>query len=174
MLRILLTFTLIIGFGSFAMAQDTPPPAEETPVQKGKVKAETEMTAKITKAISSDSSTIGEDVNFILVKPVEGEGLTLPPGAELYARIVDVHKAEDADDLTKISIMFDFVQAGEDFIPCKALIIGVEQMGEQVKLEASETFEGGTVLTLKGKGLQINEGMVFKVKLIKDLDTENK
>jgi len=88
----------------------------------------------------------------------------------MYARIVNVQKLSDNNKRSKISIMFDFVQSGEDFMNCKAVIVGIDQMAD-VKMESSETFEGGTILTLTGRNLKIDEGKVFQVKLIKDISS---
>ena len=162
MARIIFTCGLILSLGVLAFAQDAAPP-------KGKVKAQTQIVAKITKTIDATSSNVGEDVNFVLTDAVEGEGMKIEPGSELYARIVNVETVSDNNKESLISIMFDFVQSGEDFMPCKAVIVGIEQMGEDIKFESSETFEGGTVLRLRGKNLKIDEGKIFKVKLIKDV-----
>lgn len=162
MLRTLSICGLVLSFAFLALAQDDS-------TSKGKISAETQLTAKIQKTIDAESSSIGEDVNFVLTSDVVGDGMKIPSGSEMYARIVNVEKISDSNKNSKISILFDFVQAGEDFMTLKAVIIGIEQMPEDVKFETSDTFDGGTVLSLRGKNLKIDEGKVFRVKLIKDL-----
>ncbi len=161
MLRTILVSGLILVFSALAFPQDGS-------AAKGKVKANTQLSAKITKTIDAESSNVGEDVNFVLTGDVQGDGMTIPGGSEIYARIVNVEKLSADSKNSRISIMFDFVQSGEDFMTCKAVILGIETMAD-VKMESSETFEGGTILTLSGKNLRIDEGKVFKVRLIKDI-----
>ena len=160
MFRFLLGIAVVVTFATCVLAQSEPP--------KGKVKANTQFAAKITKTIDAESSNVGEDVNFVLTNDVQGDGMTIPSGSEIYARIVKVKKLSGQNKNSMISIMFDFVQSGEDFMNCKALIIGIDQMAD-VKMESSDTFEGGTILTLTGKNLKIDEGKIFQVKLIKDV-----
>jgi hypothetical protein len=161
MFRSILVSGVILVFAAIAFAQD----GSEA---KGKVKANTQLTAKITKTIDAESCNIGEDVNFVLTGDVQGDGMTLAGGSEMYARIVNVEKLSGDRKNSEISIMFDFVQSGEDFMTLKAVILGIENMAD-VRTETSDTFEGGTVLSTKGKNLKINEGSVFTVKLIKDV-----
>jgi hypothetical protein len=161
MFRSMLVSVLILVFAAFSFAQ-----GESS--AKGKVKANTQLTAKITKTIDAANCNIGEDVNFVLTGDVQGDGMMIPGGSEMYARIVNVEKLSEKNKNSQISIMFDFVQSGEDFMTLKAIILGVEQMAD-VKTEISDTFEGGTVLTIKGKNLKIDEGSVFSVKLIQDV-----
>lgn len=162
MYRVMFAVAVIFAFAISALAQDQAP--------KGKVKANTQFAAKITRTIDAESSSVGEDVNFVLTSDVQGDGMTIPSGSEVYARIVRVEKFSSDNKNSRISIMFDFVQSGEDFMTCKAVIIGIDQMAD-VKMESSETFEGGTILTLTGKNLKIDEGKVFQVKLIKDISS---
>jgi hypothetical protein len=161
MFKSMLASVLMLVFAAFTFAQDGS-------VAKGKVKANTQLTAKITKTIDAANCNIGEDVNFVLTGDVQGDGMTIPSGSEMYARIVNVEKLTDRNKNSQISIMFDFVQSGEDFMTLKAIILGVEQMAD-VKTETSDTFEGGTVLSTKGKNLKIDEGSVFSVRLIQDI-----
>ena len=68
MLKFILFCSLILSFAVFVSAQDGSAP-------KGKVKAQTQMSAKITKTIDAESANIGEDVNFILTDAVQGDGI---------------------------------------------------------------------------------------------------
>lgn len=164
MFRILLISSLVLSFAVFASAQDEP-------AEKGKLKAETQFTVKSLAAIDAEASSVGQDINFVLISPVEGEGLKLEPGAELLGRIVNIKKVNDDNETSQISILFDFVQSGDEFMPCKAVIIAIENAPAGIKLKTSETIEGGTLLMMEGKNLKVAEGSIFKVKLVTDIET---
>lgn len=164
MFRILLITSLVFSFAVFASAQDEPK-------EKGTLKAETQFTVKSLAPIDAETSTVGQDINFVLVSVVEGDGIKLEPGAELLGRIIKIEKVSDDNGASKISVLFDFVQSGEDFMPCKAVIVAIENGPEGVKLKTIETIEGGTLLMMEGKNLKIAEGALFKVKLITDVES---
>lgn len=163
MLRILTICVLMLSFAVFAFAQDEPE-------SKGKVKAETQFSVKSLKVLDAENSKIGDDVNFVLTSEVEGDGFKLEPGSEFLARIVNIEKLSDKNKKSKISILFDFIQSGEEFMPCKAAIIEIVDSADDITLETSETFEGGTMLVMAGKNLMIPEGSVFKIKLLRDVE----
>lgn len=163
MLRILTICVFILGFTVVAFAQDEAEP-------KGKAKAETQFSVKSLKTIDAETSQVGEDVNFVLTAAVEAGGMKLDEGAEFLARIVNIERLSDDNKSSKISILFDFIQSGDEFMPCKAVIVSIENGPPDVKVETSETFEGGTMLMMAGKNLKIPEGSIFKIKLIKDIE----
>ncbi|HUF03460.1 MAG TPA: hypothetical protein VMM38_04720 [Aridibacter sp.] len=163
MLRTLTICVFILGLTVVAFAQDEPEP-------KGKVKAETQFSVKSLKTIDAETSQVGEDVNFVLTSDVQAEGMKLDEGAEFLARIVNIERFTDENKGSKISILFDFIQSGEKFMPCKALIVSIENGPPDLKVETSETFEGGTMLMMAGKNLKIPEGSIFRIKLIKDVE----
>lgn len=162
--RIITICVLMLSFALLAFAQDANPPEN-----KGTLKAKTVFTVKSLTGLNAETSKVGEDVNFELVDPVQGDGLKLDPGAEFLARIVTIEKMTAESKESQISILFDFIQSGDDFMPCQAVIVKIENLSDDVKLSTKGVFEGGTLLTLKGKNLNIPEGSIFKVELIKDV-----
>lgn len=159
MLRITTICVLILSVAVLAYGQDN---TAKT--------AGTQITAKSKKAIDVENSQVGDDLNFEVTTSVDAEGVKVDPGAELMARIVNVEKISDTNKSSRISILFDFIHSGEEFLPCKALIVGIENAGQDVKVESSENFEGGTRLTLAGQNIKIPEGVIFKIRLIKEGD----
>ncbi len=136
-------------------------------------KANTEFSVQLDTAVNTEKSNVGDDVNFILAEEVNGEGIKIEKGSVVFARIVDVGKISAKNVTAKVCIMFDFVKNGTDFLSVVAAIISIEPNPDAIKLAASTTFSGGTVLSLKGKEIQLDKGKTFRIKLIKDV-TANK
>jgi hypothetical protein len=167
MLKLLLTFSLVFLFCAVGSAQT------DESNKKILFKADTEFSAEIENPLDAEKAKIGEDINFKLTEDFKGENDTIAKNSELYGRIVNIQKASDDNDKTSlISVMFDFVKKGDDFVPLTANIISVEKGLDEIKFEPSPTYNGGTMMTMKGKNIKIDKGAVFRIKLVKDI-TEN-
>ena len=136
-------------------------------------KANTEFPAQLDTAINTEKNEVGDDVNFVLTEDMVGEGIKIEKGSQLLGRIVSVEKISAKNETAKVCIMFDFVKNGTDFLSLVAAIMVIDPNHEAIKLTASTTFSGGTVLSLKGKAIQLEKGKIFRIKLIKDI-TANK
>lgn len=158
MLRITFVFVIALLMVSFCLAQEN----------KILVKSGIEFSIQNKTAIDSDKLNVGDDLKFALSQELKGEGGTIPVASEVYGRVVEVEKASGEGDLSKVTMIFDFIKNGEDFLMLKALVLSV-QGNTDVKLESSETYEGGTILSLEGKKLLIESGKELRVKLIEDL-----
>ncbi|MGI9056180.1 MAG: hypothetical protein ACR2F2_10315 [Pyrinomonadaceae bacterium] len=164
MKKIIITFGLLLAVCAIAFAQS------DNSNKKILFKAGTEFSAQIENGLNAEESIIGEDLNFTLTGDFVGDGHTVSKGSELYGRIVNVEKASDKNEKTsRISVMFDFVKDGDDFVPLSANIVSIENLPDKVKFESSPTFEGGTVISAKGTNLKIDKGAVFSIKLAKDI-----
>lgn len=167
MLKLILTFGSILVCCAVGFAQ-----SDQSSQTNKKIlfKANSEFSAQIESGLDAETAKIGEDVNFKLTEDFKGESETIVKDSELYGRIVNVQKASDDKSKTSlISVMFDFVKKGDDFVSLTANIISVEQSSDQIKFEPSPTFAGGTILSLKGKNIKIDKGVVFRIKLAKDI-----
>jgi hypothetical protein len=164
MLKLLLTFSLIFVFCAVGLAQT----GESN--KKILFKADTEFSAEIEKGLDAEEAKIGEDINFKLTEDFKGENDTIYKNSELYGRIVNIQKASDDNKKTSlISVMFDFVKKGDDFVPLTANIVAVDKSDGEIKFEPSPTYDGGTILSMKGKNIKIDKGAVFRIKLAKDI-----
>jgi hypothetical protein len=170
MLRTVLTFCLIFLLAAICFGQQT----GGNPGNKGKVlfKANTQFPAQIDTDVFTEKNKIGDDVNFILTEDVVGDGDKIEKGSILYGRIVGIEKIAPKNDISKVCIMFDFVKKGEEFVSLVASIISIEASAEDIKFNASPTFSGGTVLSLKSKEIRLDKGKIFHVKLIKDISSK--
>lgn len=167
MLKTLLTFSLIFVFCAAGFAQT------EKSNKKILFKAGTEFSAEIENSLDAEKAKIGEDVNFRLTEDFKGEGDTIIKDSTLYGRIVNIQKASDSKDkISAISVIFDFVKKGDDFVPLTANIVAVDKSADEIKFQSSPTFDGGTVLSVKEKNIKIDKGAVFRIKLAKHI-TEN-
>ena len=167
MLRTVLIFGLFIFSFTLCFAQNS----ESN--EKVVFKADTEFSAQIENQIDAEKAKIGKDINFTINEDIKGEGSTIEKGSELYGRIVNVQKASAKNENTsKISIMFDFVKNDGRFLPLTAAVISIEENSQDIKLEQSPTFEGGTILFIKGKNLRVDKGKIFRIKLIEDITSK--
>lgn len=173
MLRTVLAFGLLLLLVSVGFAQQEK--TNESPQNKGKIifKANTEFSAQVENEINAEKTKIGEGVDFVLTEDVKGEGVTMTKGSTLYGRVVNVEKASaDNNNTSQISVLFDFVKQGDDFMPLSATILSVAENADSIKFAPSPTFDGGTILSLKSKNLHLEKGKIFRIKLVKDI-TEN-
>lgn len=164
MLKAVLTLCLTTLLFSICLGQQ----ANST---QGKVlfKANTEFSIQLDTPIFTDKNAVGDDVKFILNEDVTGEGDKLPKGSTVFGRIVSVEKTSAKSETAKVCIMFDFIKKGEDFVSLVAAIISVDPNPDAIKFNASPVFSDGTVLSLKGKEIQLDKGRMFRVKLTKDI-----
>ena len=161
----------IIIFGLFILLASVCFAQQEDSKDKANVifKADTEFSAQIENQIDTAKARIGEDINFIITEDIKGEKETIKKGSELYARIVNVQKASAKNEnVSKVSIMFDFVKKDDNFVPLTASIVAVGEMAD-LTFDQSPTYDGGTIISMKGKNLRVDKGKVFRVKLIKDV-----
>jgi hypothetical protein len=162
MLKTVFTLGLVVLLFSISFAQE-----------KVVFKANTEFPVQLDTAINTEKNNVGDDVSFVLTEDIIGEGTKIEKGSLVYGRIVSLDKISAKNETAKVCIMFDFVKNGSDFLSLVAVITVINPNPEAVKLTASNTFSGGTVLSLKGKEIQMDKGKIFRIKLIKDI-TANK
>lgn len=167
MLKTILIFGLFVFSFTFGFAQNG------GSSEKTIFKADTEFSAQVESEIDAERDKIGKDINFIITEDVKGEGTSIQKGSALYARIVNVQKSsKDNENISKISILFDFVKKDDDFVPLTAGIVSIEGNPPGILLEQSPTFDGGTILSMKGKNLRVDKGKIFRIKLLKDVTSK--
>lgn len=165
MRKTLLVLGMILTLFSLGFAQQ-----EEN---KGKVvlKAGTEFTVLLKKSMDTTKSKVGEDVSFVMVESVNGENMAFAKDTPVEGRIVRVQKFAP-ETPSQISLFFDFIRNEDKFLMLKAEVISIEDNQNKIELSTSPTFEGGTVLSVKDKDFQLNDGTVMRVKVLSDV-TDN-
>lgn len=145
------------------------------------LKAGTEISAQLEKALDVENTKNSDDFVLKTVEDITGNGANFAKGTELLGRVVRVKKIdEDADKTSEISLFFDFLKDGDDYLRFKASIISVVPDAAQkenpaankipeMQFAVSPVFKGATVISSKGKNLQIQEGTIFRLKLNEDL-----
>jgi hypothetical protein len=164
MKKAILGFVLLFVFVSLAVAQ------QDNTKNEGHVilKAGTEFSARLQNDIDAKKAKVPLDIVLRTTADVE----SLDKNTEVYARVVRAEKTSKENDTSRIGILFDFVKKGNKFLPLDAQVVGVEKNGEGIEFSESPTFEGGTVLSLKGKDIKLEEGTIIRLKLKENL-TEN-
>lgn len=135
-------------------------------------KANTEFSIQLDTAVNSEKNAVGDDVNFLLSEDISGDGKKILKGSVVYGRIVSVEKLSPKNDTAKACIMFDFIKNGEEFISLVATIVSLEPNTEAIKLNPSKTYSEGTTLSLKGGEIKVDKGVVFRIKLTKDITSK--
>ena len=77
--------------------------------------AGTEIPLVSSSKIDTGSMKVGDDANFVLASDVAGVSATILKGSVLYGRVVEVEKFDAAKGGSRIVLMFDFLQVGEEF-----------------------------------------------------------
>lgn len=164
MKKAILVFGLTLALFSLSFAQR----AEQKPEGKVILKAGTEFSARLQTDVSAKSAKVPFDIMLRTTESVEG----IDKNAEVYARIVRAEKTSKENDTSKLGMLFDFVKKDGKFLPLSAMVVGIDKSADAVEFTESPTFQGGTVLSLKGKDINLEEETVLRIKLKENL-TEN-
>lgn len=163
MKRAILVLGLVIALFSTGFGQEAG--------NKGRViiKGGTELSLRLQTDVNAKKATVPMDITLRTAEAVEGLG----KNTEVYGRVVRAEKTSKENDTSRIGLLFDFVKRGEKFLTLSAAVIEVvDKNGEGIEFAESPTFQGGTVLSLKGKDINLPEGTIIRIKLKEDL-TEN-
>lgn len=142
------------------------------------LKAGTQLSAQLQQALDVETNQGNDDFVLYLTDEITGGGVTLPKGTELLGRVVRVKKMDSDDPVSEISLSFDFLKFGEDYLSFKAGVLSVapEDAGNATDKKVSEpncasspVFKGATVISTKGKNLRLEPGLIFQLKLNKDI-----
>jgi hypothetical protein len=163
MKKAVLGFVLMLAFVSISAAQ------QDNKKNEGNVilKAGTEFSARLQNTVDVKKAKAPMDIMLKTTADVESIG----KNTDVYARVVRAEKTSKENDTSRIGILFDFVKKGDKFLPLDAQVVGVEKQ-DGIEFSESPTFEGGTILSLKGKDINLEEGTIIRVKLKENL-TEN-
>lgn len=157
----ILGLMLMFAFVSLCLAQQDNTKTEGSVI----LKAGTELSARLQNTIDAKKANVPMDITLRTTADVE----SIRKNTEVYARVVRVEKTSDKNDTSRIGLLFDFVKKGDKFLPLDAKVVGVEKNGESIEFNESPTFEGGTVLSLKGKDINLAEGTVIRLRLNENL-----
>ncbi len=135
------------------------------------LKAGTKLSAQLQQTLDVEKTQSGDDFVLTLTEDVAGNGVNFSKGTELLGRVVRVKSVSSDNNISEISISFDFLKNGDDYLKFKASVISVAPEGAKPEMhfEASPVFKGATVISIKGKNLQLEQGLVFNLKLNIDL-----
>jgi hypothetical protein len=164
MKKAILVFGLMLALCSISFGQE----AEKKNEGKVILKAGTEFSARLQTDVNAQKAKVPMDIMLKTTEGVEG----IEKNTEVYARIVRAEKISKENDTSKIGVLFDFVKKDGKFLPLDASVIGLDKSTDNIEFSESPTFEGGTVLSLKSKDINLAEGTIVRIKLKENL-TEN-
>lgn len=143
------------------------------------LKAGSKISGRLNDALDAEKTKNSDDFVLKLSDEIKGGGIIIEKGAELLGRVVRVQTVSADDNTSEISLFFDFVKTGDDFLTFKASVISIttendaketpDKKASPFKTEISPIFKGATVISIKGKNLMIDAGMVFHLRLDQDL-----
>ncbi|NNF00584.1 MAG: hypothetical protein HKN25_16315 [Pyrinomonadaceae bacterium] len=169
MFRIILFTMLLLATLTVCLSQETTEGEKKTNVV---IKADTEFSAKTSQAVNAGTAKPGDDFNLTLTADLKCQEGTIINGSEVYGRILKAEKLSSKSKASKLTIIFDFIQHGEDFITLRAVVTEIENSPDPIKLRPSGNTQGGTDLSLAGKNLKIDKDAVVRLKVIKDTKSE--
>lgn len=132
--------------------------------------AGTQLSATNNAIIDSATMNPGDEANFTLAADVKGSSGVIPKGSTLFGRVVEVEKVGGEKTESKLVIMFDFLQVGEDFYSMSAIIVSYSGAPAGIQLKESKEIEGSTLATLKGADINIAAGTAFSIRVGKDVE----
>jgi hypothetical protein len=135
------------------------------------LKAGTQVSGQLQQTLDVEKTQSGDEFVLTLTEDISGNGVTFIKGTELMGRVVRVKTISGDDNISEISIFFDFLKNGDDYLKFKASVMSAAPEGAkpEIHFAASPVFKGATVISIKGKNLQLEEGSIFRLKLDKDL-----
>lgn len=168
MKKSILGFVIIFALAAVCFAQQN-----DSDEKDGQVilKAGTEFSGELQNNLDIASSKRGDDFTLELTEDVSGAGKTFDKGTDLTGRVSNVKKSETEDGNSEIRVFFDFLKDGSNYLPLKASVISITRDGKPTDLQFSDSpvFANGTIISKKGKKLQLSKGDVFQIKLDEDL-----
>lgn len=166
-------FLLFFTFVTVCFAQQNDANTDEKNGGNVILKAGTKISAQLQKTLDVETAKNNDDFVLKLTEDISGNGVKIDKDSEVLGGVVRVKKSSTDDNVSEISIYFDFLKNGDDYLPFKATVISVKQENEssnaELKFNASPVFKGATVISAKGNKLQLKEGIILQLKLEKDL-----
>lgn len=161
-------FLLFLTFVTVCFAQQDDSDTDGKNKENVILKAGTHISAQLQGVLGAENSHNGDDFVLNLTEDVTGNGMTFEKGTEVLGRVVRVKQITDDDDESEISLSFDFLKHGDDYLPFKAIIISAAP-DSALHFDSSPIFKGATVISGKAKNVRLEEGVIFKLELYKDL-----
>ncbi len=173
-------FLLFFTFVTVCFAQQNNSNTDEKNGGNIILKTGTQISAQLRNTLDIETAKSNDNLVFILSDDISSGGFTINKGSEILGGVVTAKKAVDDKDTSEISIFFDFLKSGDDYLPFKATVTVIslpgstagnssENKNSKFQLTPSPVFKGATIISAKGKVLQIEEGSTFKLKLNQDL-----
>lgn len=165
MLRILtLTSILLAVFAVDSLAQNVLIPTD------------TVLSVTNIKAIDSTALKVGDDLNFTLSSELAIGKTKFPAGTEILGLVLE-NEQDSKTGSAHVVVMFNFIKftttkedkTEEHFYLMKALIEASVENIEGLRIVKSDDFDGGTILSMKGKDLNVAAGTAFKIRLLGDV-----
>lgn len=125
------------------------------------------------KAIDTRVLKMGDELNFTLANDLVIGAVTLPSGTEILGRVVESEQYDAKSRSSHVVVMFDFLKVlkekEEYYYVMQARIENAAETIEGLRIANSDEFEGGTVLSMRGRDLNLAQGTVFEIKVIEDV-----
>lgn len=162
MKKSLLGLMFVFAFATFGFAQNG---AENKNVI---LKAGTELTAQLQSVVDAEKSKSNDDFILRLTEDLAGNGEKFVKGTELSGRVVRVKTVSPDNNVSEVSLFFDFLKDGDNYLPVKAFIVSADKFTD-LQFTESPVFKNATIISMKGKNLRFDEGTVFHIKLSEDV-----
>ncbi len=171
-------FLLIFAFSTFGFAQQGETNTAGNNEKDVILKAGTKLSARLKQTLDVEKLKSGDDFMLTLMDDVAGNGMTFSKGTELLGRVVRVQTVSADEKVSEISLSFDFLKVDDDYLRFKAGILsGTDETAAvstgnnnpELVYASSPVFKGATVISLNGKNIVLQEGLIFKLELDLDL-----
>lgn len=168
MKKIILVFALLFALAFTAVAQQNDSNSEDNVL----LKAGTEFSATLEDTIDVGKMKRGDDFSLKLTEDVQANGETIDRGTELTGRVVRVKKIGKDNEVSEVSLYFDFLKHDGKYLLVKLSIVNAGNDSEDaggLTFAASPTFQNATIVSQKGKNIKLEKGTVLRLNLTEDL-----
>lgn len=159
---------MLVTFVAFCFANQNAPPNGDKDEGEVLLKAGTKMSAQLQQTLDVEKAKTGDDFVLKLTQDVQAVNEVIPKGTELLGRVVRAKAISPDENTSEISLSFDMIKLGDDYLRFKAGLLSGDQASAGLTFSASPVYKNATVISLSGKNVRLEEGAVFE--LVTDLD----
>lgn len=161
-------FLMLVTFVAVCLAKQNVSPNGDENEGEVLLKAGTKMSAQLQQTIDVENAKTGDDFVLKLTQDVQAVDDVIPKGTELLGRVVRAKAISPDEKTSEISLSFDMIKLGDDYLRFKAGFLSGDQSAAGLTFAASPVYKNATVISQTGKNVRLEEGAVFE--LVIDLD----
>lgn len=180
MKRTISGFVLFFTFVAVCFAQQNDPNTDAKNGGNIILKAGTQISAQLVNTLDVENAKSNDDITLKLTEDIKLGDFIIAKDSELMGSVVTCKKAATDAGNSEVSIFFDFLKSGDNFLPFKASVIWIAKIDTAtgnfvdhkisgLHFDPSPVFKGATIISSKGKILRLEQGVIFQLKLEKDL-----